>query len=554
MPHLFSDHINNFLYPGRPIRRRRVHIHNRTVNDKVFEAWRSPDRFTKNPDIVQIESGRLLLVYSDNDQHWSQENQILTILASDDLGRTWSKLSEVDRADLSKGDERLVTPRLSYFRDGRLAVIIDHDDFGHFHEDQPPGNWIYWSADGGETWTDHQTTEIKGFEPDRIMELPDGRLAICTHVMRRESQEFAEILSCSDDGGKSWYENSTIAHDGYHRFCEGALVILDNGKELACVMRENHSAGIASFVSFSRNNGNTWTPPQMMPFALHRPYAKQLADGRVMVTGRHVNGGLGTYAWVGNLKAEAGTYATGGPRRKYDASLSTDALVVTNKADHECRYTLLPAESSKSEILFEAEIRIEADHDEPVAFISLSRPRQIVIQIARNWVGAHRGNYDLGHQVDMTAYHTISVTHKQGLIQLLCDGEVFVQGPVYWEHPPISDHIGGDPMKRTQFGQIGASGTSYWRTVRYEVKNPNLPPYSWEWMASSGEWPDQYQRDRMIQIHANSADQKPGPDHGYSSWLTLEDGRIILVDYTNCGDKPTKSHIVGVFLELEDIR
>ena len=54
----------------------------------------------------------------------------------------------------------------------------------------------------------------------------------------------------------------------------------------------------------------------MLPFALHRPYAKQLADGRIMVTGRNVNGGLGTYAWAGDLEREAGSYAIGGPRRK----------------------------------------------------------------------------------------------------------------------------------------------------------------------------------------------------------------------------------------------
>ena len=530
-----------------------MYIHTRTVDDKIFDAWISPDRFTKNPDIVQLKSGRLLLVYSDNDQHWSLESQILTILSSDDLGRTWSKLCEVDRADLRKGDERLVTPRLSYLSDERLAVIVDHDDYSHFQEDQPPGNWIYWSSDDGKTWTDHQTTDIKGFEPDRIMELPDWRLAVCTHVMRRESQEFAEIMSCSDDGGKTWYENATIAHDGYHRFCEGALVILDGGQELACVMRENHSSGIPSFVSFSKDMGKSWSEPQIMPFALHRPYAKQLADGRVMVTGRHVNGGLGTYAWVGDLRAEAGMYAIGGPRRKYLAELNNDELIVTNKAEYECRYTLLPPESSKSEVLFEAEVKIEADHDEPVAFLSLNRHRQVVINIARNWVGVSRIHADLARSVDMTQYHTITVTHKQGVMTVLCDGEVLSQGPVYWEHPQISDHVGGDPTKRTQFGQLGDRGRSYWRRVRYEVENARLPPYSWEWSAASGRRPDQYQRDRMIQIHANSPDQKPGPDHGYSSWLVLEDGRIILVDYTNRGDKPTKSHIVGVFLDPSDI-
>jgi hypothetical protein len=35
--------------------------------------------------------------------------------------------------------------------------------------------------------------------------------------------------------------------------------------------------------------------------------------------------------------------------------------------------------------------------------------------------------------------------------------------------------------------------------------------------------------------------------------LRLDDGRILLVDYTNCGDEAGKSHLVGVYIEPEDI-
>ena len=50
---------------------------------------------------------------ADVDAHWSLQNQILTLLASDDNGATWYKHREIDQADLTAGDERLVTPRLS---------------------------------------------------------------------------------------------------------------------------------------------------------------------------------------------------------------------------------------------------------------------------------------------------------------------------------------------------------------------------------------------------------------------------------------------------------
>ena len=221
-------------------------IHPRSVADKVFDVWRSPGRFTKNPDLIQLPSGRLMLVYSDTHQHWAQESEVLTLLASDDLGRTWSKFREVAMADQRRGEG-------------------------------------------------HQVTGITGFEPDRILDLPDGVLGVGSQAMLGDTQEFAEILSVSRDGGQSWQQRAIMAHDGYHRFCEGAVAVLNGGKELACVMRENHSAGIPCLVTFSQDDGYTWSAPQYLPFALHRPYAKQLADGRVLVNGRNVNGGLGTW-------------------------------------------------------------------------------------------------------------------------------------------------------------------------------------------------------------------------------------------------------------------
>ncbi len=529
-----------------------MYKHPRSVNDKVFTIWPSPGRFTKNPDMVQLPNGRLLLVYSDNDAHWSQETQVITILASDDDGENWYKLTEVDRADLRGGDERLVTPRLSLLNDGRLVVIVDHDDHGHFHINQPPGNWAYWSTDGGRTWSPPQDTGIIGFEPDRMLDLPDGRLGVASHVMRPESQEFADVLSCSEDAGKTWYTAATIAYDGYHRFCEGAVVLI-GGHNLACVLRENHSRGIPSFVAFSEDSGRTWSQPEMLPFAIHRPYAKQLEDGRILVTGRHVNGPIGTYAWVGDLAAEAGTYQIGGPRTEYDAELTSEALVINNTPRLGCRYSLLPPESSLSDVKMEAVVKVQGAPGEPVAFMAVSY-LGAVVRIASDGISTHP-SIEFQHNVDMTTYHKIALLHEGGLLRVLVDDTpvinqcVFRESVGYW-----SGWYGeGSLYALTQFGELGDEGRSMWKSFGYEIHNRSLPDWSWSWDARGGQWPDQYQRDRMIQIHGNELTEDHYPDHGYSSWLTLPDGRIMLVDYTNYGDPPGESHLVGVHLDPEDI-
>ena len=532
-----------------------------SVHHTTFEVWRSPGRFTKNPDLVRLPSGRMLLVYADTDRHWASDYVILTLLASDDGGRTWSKQAEVARADLQAGEERLVTPRLSRLRDGRLVVLCDRDDDGHFHPDQPPANLAWWSDDDGRTWGPAQETGIMGFEPDRMLELGNGKLAVLSHILRPESQEFAEIFSVSSDGGSTWHETAEVAHDGYHRFCEGALVFLDGGPdggpgtggELACVMRENHSAGIPSFVAFSNDHGATWSPPQMCPFALHRPYAKRLADGRVLVTGRHVNGGLGTYAWCGDLRAEAGTYQIGGPRRKFAAELAGDALRIDNRPEHECRFSLLPPEGSRSEILFEAEVKVAGT--EPAAFLSLSRLRSNRGPVVLYLAGDHLSLADRRPAaVDFSRFRRVQISHRRGLLQVRVDGEVVRSASVFHEELALSEFMRGGPLHaRTMFGQLGEAGTSWWRRVRYETRNPRLTDWRWQWEAASGRWPDQYQRERLTQVHGNHPDQQPGPDHGYSSWLQQEDGTIVFVDYTNLGDDGGKSHLVGAFIRPQEL-
>lgn len=530
-----------------------------SVRDKVFDVWRNAGRFTKNPDIIDLPSGRLMLVYSDTEQHLSREDQHLVLLASDDQGKTWQKQGEVDTHDMRKGEERLVTPRLSRLKDGRLIVLIDQDDWGHFHEDQPAGIMCYWSSDEGKTWTKPQHLGVPGFEPDRVIELPDGSLGFGAHVMRGESQEFAEVLYGSTDGGKTWAERATVAHDGYHRFCEGGIALLKGG-ELACVMRENHSAGMPDFVAFSKDNGHTWSTPQPLPFAFHRPYVKQLDDGRVLVTGRNVLGGLGTFAWCGDLHKEAGKYQAGGPAARFTATLDKNepALVIENKPDEACRYTLLPPESSKSDIVFEARVKVEGPAGVPVAFLSLARVLDFsgpaMLTIASDGLWLSEKSADERRPVDMTRYHDIAIRLRRGLLEVYVDDKVLFSSCVFWESLPLKDFLSQDPTKRSQFGAIGSVGKSWWQRVSYRVFNPSQPQFNWQWQASTGRWPDQYQRDRLIQIYPNPVAPGHNPDHGYSSWLTLKDGRILLVDYTNYGDAAGKSHLVGVYLTPEDLR
>jgi hypothetical protein len=193
----------------------------------------------------------------------------------------------------------------------------------------------------------------------------------------------------------------------------------------------------------------------------------------------------------------------------------------------------------------------------PVAFLSLARVLAfrgpVVLSIASDGLGLSETLLDERKAMDMTRYREVAIRLRRGLLQVYVDEEIVFSSCVFWESLPLKDFFSEDPSKRTQFGQVGERGRSSWQRVTYRVFNPQQPLFTWQWTAQSQAWPDQYQRDRLLQVHANPILPKHRPDHGYSSWLPLKDGRILLVDYTNRGDAPGKSHLVGVHFRPEEV-
>ena len=158
---------------------------------------------------------------------------------------------------------------------------------------------------------------------------------------------------------------------------------------------------------------------------------------------------------------------------------------------------------------------------------------------------ASGGRLDLVHKADMKKFRTVRLKARRGLSTVEVDGKTVMSRALY----------NGFPLLETWFGQAqGAKGESWWRGVRCQVANETEPDHVWDWQASRGEHPDQYQIDHMLELHANTPSEGHRPDNGYSSWVELEDGRIFMVNYSNRGDPPPGSHLYGVYFTLEDFR
>src|SRR5699024_7384445 len=89
---------------------------------------------------------------------------------------------------------------------------------------------------------------------------------------------------------------------GLH-LCEGSIIQLPNGS-LVAFMRENSNDGRDCYKVISKDFGETWDGPYRMPSpGCHRPVARMLESGKIMLTYRFYPGGPTGYNTNHNLFA-----------------------------------------------------------------------------------------------------------------------------------------------------------------------------------------------------------------------------------------------------------
>ena len=162
------------------------------------------------------------------------------------------------------------------------------------------------SEDGGASWKEMPPLGFPcGMPFTGVIALKDGSSAAFGQ-MRAEagSRDQGVIMSLTEDGGLTWSKPRIIAKMKGKNLCEPFVIRSPDGNELCCLIRENHHTA-CSMMSFSRDEGKTWSTPVDTCWGLSgdRHVGVQAPDGRWVIAFRDRALGSSTYgqfvAWVG---------------------------------------------------------------------------------------------------------------------------------------------------------------------------------------------------------------------------------------------------------------
>lgn len=206
------------------------------------------------------------------------------IMRSEDGGKTWTEpAAMVD----TEWDDR--APAVVQLRDGTLV--------SSFFTYPSAAVAISRSFDDGKTWEQTPRLIRAPFHslatdgPPVLM--PDGSLLLATYGSEKEGDKHEAIgIYASKDRGETWQHLSTVRAP--HEMTEPGLALVRDGT-LVLMTRSEGS------VSYSKDNGKTWTAPQNLPTRMFDPWLLALRNGQlVSVQGSYVKNHRGLRALISN--------------------------------------------------------------------------------------------------------------------------------------------------------------------------------------------------------------------------------------------------------------
>ncbi|MFC2158858.1 GDSL-type esterase/lipase family protein [Acidobacteriota bacterium] len=258
---------------------------------------REEGQYLGHPTTVLLEDGRTIItVYPKGHGRGA-----IVMKRSYDAGLTWTnrlptpktwetslEVPTIHRVIDSEGTKRLILFSGLY----PIRLAVSEDDGTSWSELSPIGEF-------GGIVTMAAVVQLKNGDYMALFH-DDGRFL--RKDQRRENPPvFRVYKTLSSDGGLHWGPPVVIADHPTAHLCEPGIVRSPDGNQMAMLLREN-SRKYNSFVSFSNDEGWSWSIPKELPGALtgDRHTGRYAPDGRLFITFRdRTHESLTQGDWVG---------------------------------------------------------------------------------------------------------------------------------------------------------------------------------------------------------------------------------------------------------------
>ncbi len=261
--------------------------------------------YMAHPDSVLLKDGSILTVYPAGHGKGAVLNRIST-----NGGISWEDTIENTPESWVNSLETPTVYRLE-FSDGtpdKLILISANPKWPNMNT--PGGFECSISADEGRTWTEFQ--RFYGHDSENGV-TPIVAMASLTRL--KENGEFVDkwmgffhdsdfynyktILTFDEEGNMQWStpERYLAPHretEKKAQMCEIEVIRSDMGKgDELCLIARSQSKKINSMISFSSDEGKTWSEPRELPASLNgeRHKADYTPDGRLFITFRSIERG-----------------------------------------------------------------------------------------------------------------------------------------------------------------------------------------------------------------------------------------------------------------------
>lgn len=264
-------------------------------------------KYMAHPDSVLLKNGNILTMYPAGHGKGAVLNKIST-----DGGLTWSEEIENTPKSWVDSQETPTVYRLQ-FTDGKtedkLIMISANPKWGD--ADTDGGFNCSVSTDEGQTWTEFET--FYDINSDNSV-IPIVAMASLTQLKEngqfvdkwmgffhdRDFYNYKTILTFDEQGRPQWsvpekYFAQHRAIEEQSNMCEVECIRSEQGTgDELCLISRSNTKKMNSLVSFSNDEGVTWSEPVELPAALNgeRHKAEWTKDGRLFITFRSIERGV----------------------------------------------------------------------------------------------------------------------------------------------------------------------------------------------------------------------------------------------------------------------